>query len=120
MQLNRKYIYIKLLLAYSFTVSILILYTIRDPYFYLIIVRLLCKLVCFVHYLLCFAAYSLIALYKRSRVQIPYGPGSNFELTLCQPSCCWVYFSKQGGFNSVKSEKGASLFICHDQGTVSF
>ena len=75
----------------------------RNPYFYLI-VRLVCKIVCFVRYLLCFAAFSLIDLYKRSRVQIPNGPASNLKLTLCQPDSCLVYFSKQGGLNSTMAQ----------------
>ena len=91
----------------------------RNPYFYLISVRLLCKIVCFVRYLLCFSAFSLIALYKRSRIQIHNGPASNLKLTLCQPSSYWVYLSKQGGLNSVKREEGALSFICHDQGAVN-
>ena len=92
----------------------------RSPYYYLIIFRLLCKIVCFVRYLLCFAAFSFIALYKSSRVHIPNGPASSLKLTPCQPSSCCVYFSKQGGLNSVKGEEGASSFICHDQGSVNF
>ena len=92
----------------------------RTPYYYLIIFRLLCKIVCFVRYLLYFDAFSLFALYLSSRVQIPNRPASNFKLTLCQPSSCVVYFSKQGGLNSVKGEEGASSFICHDQGAVNF
>ena len=77
------------------------------------------QIVCFVHYLLYFAAFPLTTLYKRSRFQIPNGPASSLKLTLRQPSSCWVYFSKQGGLNSVKGKEGASSFICHDQGAVN-
>ena len=68
------------------------------------------------NYLFCTLLALFCCLFSNCLVLKIAGSASNLKLTLCQPSSCWVYFSKHGGLNSVKGEEGATSFICHDEG----